>query len=80
MLFNLICTDVMVQKVHYIYLVNLIMAEMLLCSCIYLVFSSGMVNRNLFQMCGRLYLPMFLFRVGLLTVMYMASLMALAIF
>ena len=48
--------------------------------CDYLVFSSGMANRTLFQMCGRLYLPMFLLRVGLLTLMYMASLMALSIF
>ena len=47
--------------------------------CVYLVFSSGMANRTLFQMCGRLYLPMFLLRVGLLTLMYMASLMALAL-
>ena len=47
--------------------------------CTYLVFSSGMANRTLFQMCGRLYLPMFLFRVGLLPLMYMACLMALAI-
>ena len=62
-LLNLICTDVMVQKVHYIYLVKLIMVWILLCSCIYLVFSSGMVNRTSFQMCGNLYLPMFLFRV-----------------
>ena len=70
----------MVQNVHYIYLVKLIMAQLLLCSCIYLVFSSRMVNKTLFQMCGRLYLPMFLFRVGSLTLIYMASLMALAVF
>ena len=28
-------------------------------------------------MCGRFYLPMFLFRVGLFTLMYMASLISL---
>ena len=31
------------------------------------------------KMCGRLYFPMFLFNVGLFTLMYMASLIALAI-
>ena len=39
----------------------------------YFVFSSEMENRTLSQMCGRLYLPMFLLRVGLLTLMYIAS-------
>ena len=39
-----------------------------------------MENRTLSQMHGILYLPMFLLRVGLLIVMYIASLMALAIF
>ena len=38
-----------------------------------------MANRSLFQMCGRLYLPIFLLRAGLLTLIYIASLMALAI-
>ena len=41
--------------------------------CNYSVFSSRMANRTLFQMCGRLYLPMFLLRVGSFTLMYMAS-------
>ena len=35
--------------------------------------------KNSIQMCGRLYFPTFLFRVGLFTLMYMASLIALAI-
>ena len=39
-----------------------------------------MENRTLSQMCGRLYLPMFLLRVGLWTVIHIASFMALAIF
>ena len=42
-------------------------------------FSSGIVNSILSHICGRLYFPMFLFRVGLLTLMSMASLMVLAI-
>ena len=47
---------------------------------IYFVFSSETEKRTFFQMCGRLYLPIFLLRVGLLTLMYIASFMALAIF
>ena len=39
--------------------------------------SSGIVNKILSHMCGRLYFPMFLFRVGLLTLMNMASWMVL---
>ena len=42
-------------------------------------FSSGIVSSILSHICGRLYFPMFLFRVGLLTLMNMASLMVLAI-
>ena len=41
--------------------------------------SSGIVNKILSHMCGRLYFPMFLFRVGLVTLMNMASWMVLAI-
>ena len=40
--------------------------------------SSGIVNKILSHMCGRLYFPMFLFRVGLLTLINMASWMVLA--
>ena len=47
--------------------------------CYLLIFSSGMEYRTLSQICGRLYFPMFLFRVGLFTLTYMVSLMALAI-
>ena len=43
-----------------------------------LVLSSGMENGTLSQMCDRMYLPIFLFGVGLLTVIYMASLITLA--
>ena len=41
-------------------------------------FSSEIVNNILSHMCGRLYFPMFLFRVGLLTLINMASWMVLA--
>ena len=61
-------------------LVNIIKAHVIVMNCTYLVFSSGMANRTLFQMCGRLYLSMFLLRVGMLILMYTPSLMALAIF
>ena len=44
---------------------------------IYFRFSSEMFNRTSSQMCGRWYLPIFLFRDGLFTLMYKASLMVL---
>ena len=40
-------------------------------------FSSEMLNRASSQICGRWYLPMFLFRDGSLTLIYRASLMVL---
>ena len=46
-------------------------------SVIYFILSSEMLNRTSSQMCGRWYLPMFLFRDGLLTLIYRASLMVL---
>ena len=46
----------------------------------YFVFSSGAENRTLSQMCGSLYMQIFLLRVGLLTLMYIVSFTALAIF
>ena len=45
----------------------------------FLSFNSVIVKSILSHICGRLYFPMFLFRVGLLTLMNMASLMVLAI-
>ena len=36
----------------------------------YFVFSSGVENRTLSQMCGRLHMQIFLLRVGLLTDVY----------
>ena len=39
---------------------------------IYFKFSSEILNRISSQMCGRWYLPMFLFRDGLLTLIYKA--------
>ena len=44
----------------------------------YFFFNSGMENRILSQICGRLYFPIFLFGVGLLTLMYIDSLIVLA--
>ena len=43
------------------------------------IFSSGMDCNNPSHRCGRLYFPIFLFNVGLFTLMYMASFNALAI-
>ena len=43
------------------------------------IFSSGMDCNNPSHRCGRLYFPIFLFNVGLFTLMYMASFIALAI-
>ena len=39
----------------------------------YFIFSSGMLNNILSQMCGRLYFPIFLLSVGLFTLMYIDS-------
>ena len=47
--------------------------------CYLFIFNSGMECNILSQRCGRLYFPMFLFNVGLFTLMYMASLTVLAI-
>ena len=44
----------------------------------YFIFSSGMLNSMLSQMCGRLYFPIFLLSVGLFTLMYIDSLIVLA--
>ena len=58
---------------------NMVLRSYMLLSKIYLlVLSSWMENRILSQMCGRLCLPIFLLRVGLLTLIYMAYLLALA--
>ena len=43
----------------------------------YFKFSSEMLSRTSSQICGRWYLPIFLFRDGLLTLMYKASLIVL---
>ena len=62
------------------YFLEPLYAQMLWCWGYYLfIFSSVMECRTLSQRCCRLYFPIFLFRVGLFTLMYMASLMALAI-
>ena len=46
----------------------------------YLIFSSGVLMSTSSHICGNWYLPMFLFRDGLLTLINTASLMALAIY
>ena len=43
----------------------------------YFIFSSGMLNSTLSQMCGRLYFPIFLLSVGLFTLIYIDSLIVL---
>ena len=45
--------------------------------CLFIL-SSGMEYKTLSQICGSLYLPIFLFRVALLTFIYKASFMTLA--
>ena len=78
-----VSTDVMVLR-YLLFLLgskmeNRTVALVLLCYRFYLfIFSSGMEYRNLSQMCGKLYLPLFLFRVGLFTLIHMAYLMTLA--
>ena len=54
-------------------LVNLLRHRCCGAEVIYFVFSSEMENRTLSQMCGRLYLPVFLLRAELLTLMYITS-------
>ena len=44
----------------------------------FFIFSSGIVNSILSHICGRLYFPKFLFSVGLLTLINMASCLVLA--
>ena len=76
--YNPCCTDVIVQG-HYLF----IFSSGMDCNnpshrCGRLYFSMFLFNVGLSHRCGRLYFPMFLFNVGLLTLMYMASLIALA--
>ena len=59
---------------HSYYCADLLLVNLLKHCCYgaevpYFDFSSGMENRTWFQICDRLYLPMFLLRVGLLTLM-----------
>ena len=73
---------------------NVLLAQMLLCIIYgqdviepfffvllshYFIFSSGMLNNMLSQMCGRLYFPIFLLSVGLFTLMYIDSLTVLVL-
>ena len=53
------------------------MADGIATGFINFILSSEVFNRTSSQMCGRWYLPMFLFRDGLLTFIYRVSLMVL---
>ena len=79
-----ICTCVMVLRLLLVtllfYFLEPLYAQVLQCWVYYLfIFNSGMECSILSYRCGRLYFPMFLYRVGLFTLMYMVSLIALAI-
>ena len=85
-----VCTDVMMQTmmfsklphVHRCYSAghyNPCCTDVIVQGHYLFIFSSGMDCNNPSHRCGRLYFPMFLFHVGLLTLMYMASFIALAI-
>ena len=70
----LMCTDVVMLGI-----ITLVCTDVMLQGHYLFIFSSGMDCNNLSHRCGRLYFPMFLFNVGLLSLMYMASFTALAI-
>ena len=67
---------------------DMLLTQMLMCLicgqdviepiCNYFIFSSGMLNNKLSQICGRLYFPIFLLSVGLFTLIYIDSLIVLA--
>ena len=64
----------------FIFCLEPLYVQMLWCwGCYLFIFNSGMECNTLSLRCGRLYFPIFLFRVGLFILMYMASLMALTI-
>ena len=60
------CTDVMVQGI-----ITLVCTDVMVQGHYLLIFNSGMDCRIPSHRCGRLYFPMFLFNVGLFTLMYM---------
>ena len=69
-----LCTNVVVLVI-----ITLVCTDVMVQGYYLIIFSSGMDCKILSYRCGRLYFPMFLFNVGLFTVMYMASFTALAI-
>ena len=81
----MLCTGVMVLRLHlFTYLFKVQIIRTSLCTGVIVlrllfIFNSEMEYNTLSQRCGRLYFSIFLFRVGLFTLMYMASLIALAI-
>ena len=68
------CTDIMVLGI-----VTLVCTDVMMQGYYLFIFNSGMDCNIPSQRCGRLYFPMFLFNVGLFTLMYIASFTALAI-
>ena len=69
-----LCTDVMVLG-----FVTLVCTDVMVQGYYLFIFNSWMDCNIPSQRCGRFYFPMFLFNVGLLTLMYMAPFTALAI-
>ena len=69
-----LCTDVMVVG-----MLTLVCTDVMVQGYYLFIFISEMDCNIPSQRCGRLYFPMFLFNVGLLTVMYMTSFTAPAI-
>ena len=84
MVLMLLCImwDSLMLWIHYLVIYIYFFCEHNWCYCYvmyyFFIFSSGIVNSILSHICGRLYFPMFLFRVGLLTLINMASCMVLA--
>ena len=69
-----LCTDVVVLGI-----ITLVCTDVMVQGYYLFIFRSGIDCNIPSQRCGRLYFPMFLFTVGLFTLMYMASFTALAI-
>ena len=62
---------------EYLWQMLMPLADGMATGSVYFNFSSEVLNRTSSHMCGRWYLPMFLLRDGLLTLMYIASLIVL---
>ena len=69
-----LCTDVVVLGI-----ITLMCTDAMVQGYYLFIFSTGMDCKIPSHRCGRLYFPMFLFTMGLFTLMYMASFTVLAI-